>query len=155
MHKPLGVVLTCLALVLASGVAIAATGHFTSHGTGALENPANDSRAQLQATYKLTDEGLAYKLNVSQLRNVRFAHIHLGQPEENGPIVTFLAGPFVPVLDRADGRLASGVITDADLIGPLAGKTVEDLVAQIEAGNAYTNAHTDQFPGGEVRGPIR
>jgi hypothetical protein len=155
MHKPLAVVLTCVALVVASGVALAATGNFRAHGTGDLENPANDSRAQLQATFKLTDAGLEYKLNVSQLRNVRFAHIHLGQPEDNGPIVTFLAGPFVPVLDRANGRLSSGVITDADLIGPLAGKTVADLVAEIEAGNAYANAHTDQFPGGEVRGPIR
>jgi hypothetical protein len=48
----------------------------------------------------------------------------------------------------------SGTITAADLTGPLAGKTMADLVAAIRAGNIYINLHTTAFPAGEIRGQL-
>jgi len=48
----------------------------------------------------------------------------------------------------------SGTITAADLTGPLAGKTMGDLVAAIRAGNIYINFHTASFPAGEIRGQL-
>jgi len=48
----------------------------------------------------------------------------------------------------------SGVITDADLTGPLAGETLADLVTEIEAGNIYINFHTTALPAGEIRGQL-
>ena len=56
----------------------------------------------------------------------------------------------------------SGTITAGRLIGPLAGHPLSDLVAQIEAGDADANVHTNDgvapinqgpgdFPGGEIR----
>lgn len=44
--------------------------------------------------------------------------------------------------------------TDEDLVGPLAGMTLEDLVALIESGDAYVNVHTVANPGGEIRGQV-
>src|SRR5439155_11311429 len=116
----------------------------------------------------LNDAGteLSYQLIVANIDNVIAAHIHLGPPQVNGPIVVFLAGPFAPGGGRTDGVLAEGTITAANLIGPLAGHPLSDLVAEMESGNAYANVHTNDgvdgvntgpgdFPGGEIRGPIR
>jgi len=145
------------AAVLAVGVSTAfAAETWKSHGKGALENPANDSRGQSQATFKLSDDGetLFYKLNVANLENVRFSHIHLGEPDENGPIVVFLYGG--PTTEgRTQGRLADGAITEDDFVGPLAGQSMSVLLDAIEDGRAYVNVHTDKIPAGEVRGPIR
>jgi hypothetical protein len=62
--------------------------------------------------------------------------------------------------------LAEGTITAANLIGPLAGHPLSDLIADMESGGAYVNIHTNDgvaptntgpgdFPGGEIRGQIR
>ncbi len=48
----------------------------------------------------------------------------------------------------------AGTITAANLTGPLAGRSMSDLVAAIRAGNIYINLHTRQFPGGEIRGQL-
>jgi hypothetical protein len=51
--------------------------------------------------------------------------------------------------------LATGTITAADLVGPLAGQPLSALVDAMEAGETYVNVHTSQFPAGEIRGQIR
>jgi len=48
----------------------------------------------------------------------------------------------------------SGTITAADLTGPLAGRTMGDLLAAIRSGNIYVNLHTAAFPAGEIRGQL-
>jgi hypothetical protein len=50
--------------------------------------------------------------------------------------------------------LAEGVITAAELVGPLAGGELQDLLARMRAGDTYVNAHTTQYPPGEIRGQI-
>lgn len=157
MRKPFVVFVMCLSLVLLSGVAAART-TFTAHGTAdqEVQDVPVESRAQAQATFKLSKDGqsLGYKLNVAQLEDVLFAHIHLAPAGTNGPVVAFLAGPFTPPLDRANGRLAAGEITAADLLGPLAGHPLADLIDAMENGDTYINVHTVEYPDGEVRGQI-
>jgi hypothetical protein len=89
---------------------------------------------------------------------VLMAHIHIGPAGVNGPVVVWLypEGPPPQLIEgRFDGILAEGVITEADLVGMLAGMTMDDLVAEMLAGNTYVNVHTTQFPGGEIRGQIK
>lgn len=155
-------ILSLLTLLVTVGAAVAANNNFTAHGTGdqEVQTPAVDTEAQSQAIFKLSDDGAAlhYKLIVSNLDRIRFAHIHLAPAGQNGPVVAFLFDKPVdeiPTTGTVHGILAEGTITAADLRGPLAGKPLSDLVAALESGNAYTNIHTDAYPAGEVRGQIK
>ena len=82
------------------------------------------------------------------------AHIHVGGPADLGPVVVFLLHPEDAPDGRFSGVVAQGTVTAADLVGPLAGHPLSDLVAQMEAGNTYANAHTVLHPGGEIRGQV-
>jgi hypothetical protein len=127
--------------------------------SGGEEVPANDSRARGVAIFHLSADGesLSYRLNVANIENVTQAHIHLAPAGANGPVVAWLypAAPPAQVIEgRSNGPLATGTITSDDLVGPLAGAELDDLIEELIAGNAYVNVHTSQFPPGEVRGQI-
>jgi hypothetical protein len=134
--------------------------NFRTHASGGEEVPPNDSRAQGQAIFQLSKDGTAidYKLIVANIENVTQSHIHLGPAGVNGPVIVWLypsAPPAQLIPGRSQGVLAEGTITDASLVGLLAGGTLEDLLDEMRAGNTYVNVHTSQFPPGEVRGQIR
>jgi CHRD domain len=165
-----------LAFGLMAGVAtaVAATAvaafnqNFSTHLKGTNERPEpRETNAQGQALFHLSEDGttLEYKLIVANIDNVGAAHIHLGDAETAGPVVAFLYGNAPAGGGALDGVIAEGTITAADLIGPLAGHPLSDLVAAIQAGNAYVNVHTNDgvaptntgasdFPGGEVRAQL-
>jgi hypothetical protein len=141
--------------------------NFVAHAHGEEEVPARPSPGQGEAIFHLNADGteLGYRLMVSNIENVVASHIHLGAVGVNGQIVVFLFGPAASGGGRTDGVLAEGTITAADLIGPLLGGTLADLIAAIQAGNAYVNVHTNDgvdgtntgpgdFPGGEIRGQV-
>ncbi len=94
-------------------------------------------------------EGLNYELIVDQIENATAAHIHQGPAGANGPVVAPLFQTDVPV--DLSGILAEGTILDDDLVGPLAGETVDDLLMVMMTGDTYTNIHTEQNPAGEIR----
>ena len=136
--------------------------------SGAEEVPARDTRARGTAVFHLSDDGttLEYQLIVANIRNVVQSHIHVGPAGANGPVGVFLFGLVESGGGRSDGVIAQGTLTAADFIGPLAGASMADLVAEMQAGNTYVNVHTNDgvdppntgpgdFPGGEVRGQIR
>jgi hypothetical protein len=133
---------------------------FTAHLSGDQEVPPADTRAQGQAVFRLSADGteLHYRLIVANIENVTQAHIHLAPAGVNGPVVAWLypdAPPAQLIPGRTSGVLAMGTITEDDLVGLLAGASLEELIDVIIAGNAYVNVHTSQFPPGEVRGQIR
>jgi hypothetical protein len=141
--------------------------HFKTHLTGDEEVPANDSRAQGQAIFRLSSDGTSmdYKLIVANIRNVLQAHIHVAAVRTNGPIVAWLYPQCITptcstrlILGRTQGVLDEGTLTVADVRGPLGSLPVGDrfaaLIAAIRAGNAYVNVHTVAFPGGEIRGQL-
>jgi hypothetical protein len=109
---------------------------------------------------------LSYVLVVSEIHNVVQAHIHIGAAGTNGPIAVFLYGLVPAGGGPVKGVLAKGTLTDEDLAGQPAGlTTLAELWAQIQAGNAYVNVHTNDgvaptntgpgdFPGGEIRGQL-
>ena len=96
---------------------------------------------------------LAFRLDVKHLVGVTQAHIHLGLPNTNGPVVAFLYGPSDPT-DRVDGRLARGVLTEDDLVGGPFEGDFSGFLAALGHGDLYVNVHTAEFPGGEIRGQI-
>jgi hypothetical protein len=131
-----------------------------------------DTQARGKAEFKLSKDGteLHYKLNVSKIDNAFMAHIHMAPMGVNGPIVVWLFPGTAPVpgplgAGRFNGKIAEGTITAANLVGPLAGHPLSDLIDAIQAGNAYVNVHTNDgvaptntgpgdFPGGEIRGQL-
>ena len=140
--------------------------NFSVHLSGDNEVPVRETLAQGQAIFHLSKDGLSleYKLIVANIENVNAAHIHLGAAGVNGPVVVGLYSA-APGGGRTDGVLAEGTITAANFTGPLAGKTMADLIAAMESGNTYVNVHTNDgvapantgagdFPGGEIRGQI-
>lgn len=137
----------------------AASQAFSTHVSGAEEVPVHDTRAQGQATFRLSDDGtsLHYRLVVANIENVLQAHIHMAPAGVNGGIVVWLypsAPPAVLIPGRSQGLLAEGTIEDADVINALAGQGVAGLLEQIRAGNTYVNVHTTKFPPGEIRGQL-
>jgi hypothetical protein len=132
---------------------------FVAQLSGAEEVPEVDTRARGQANFHLSQDGtaLSYTLVVANIENVIQAHIHMAPIGVNGPVVAWLypSGPPAMLIEgRFNGVLAEGVITATNLVGPLAGASLEDLIDAIRAGNTYVNVHTVQFPGGEIRGQI-
>jgi CHRD domain len=160
-------------LALAGAAVAGLNANWSAHLNGSQEVPARETKAQGQAIFHLSPNGsaLEYKLIASNIENVFMAHIHMQRPGENGPIVVWLypstattPGPFGS--GRHDGILAQGTITAADLVGPLAGRPLSELVDALNTGNAYVNVHTNDgvdgtntgpgdFPGGEIRANVR
>jgi hypothetical protein len=161
------VVLFVVGLV-AVGVAVAGVNrNWSVHATGEFEVPVRETQGQGQAIFNLSkdEESLEYRLIASNIDNVIAAHIHVGASGVNGPVVTFLYGPAAPGGGSQNGVLSTGTIEAADLIGPLAGMPLSELLDEMRAGNTYVNVHTSDgvapintgpgdFPGGEIRGQI-
>lgn len=156
-----------LGLVAVGAAAAAFNGNWSDHLSGGQEVPANASQGQGQATFRLSDDGLAleYRLIASNVDNVIVSHIHLGAEGVNGPVVVFLYGPVAPGAGRQTGVLATGTITAANLVGPLAGQPLSALVEAMKADGAYVNLHTNDgvaptgtgpgdLPAGELRAQI-
>jgi CHRD domain len=118
--------------------------------------------------FQLNADGteLSYRVIASNIDNVVQSHIHLAPAGVNGSIVLFLYGLVSSGGGRQNGVLNTGTATAADLIGPLSGHPLSDLVTNLRAGGAYVNVHTNDgvsptntgcgdFPGGEIRGQIQ
>lgn len=106
--------------------------------------------------FRLSDDGLRlhFRLTIFNLLNFTQAHIHRGARDENGPVVAFLFGPVTRGISVNRG-VVRGTLTRNDLVGPLQGRPLSDLVSLMNRGLTYVNAHTTQNPGGEIRGQIR
>ena len=128
---------------------------FTAKLTGKDEVPPKNTKATGTTEFNVTADGktMTYKVNVMNMDKVTQAHIHSGKQGVNGPPVVWLynsskaSGPM-------NGMLSQGNITSSDLVGPLKGKQISDLVKLINDGQAYVNVHTETNPKGEIRGQV-
>lgn len=127
--------------------------------SGAKEVPSVDTKAKGEATFTLSRDAasIKYTITVSDLQNPTAAHIHSGGPGKNGPVVVLLYSTSEPAVRKnkaytKDNVLVNGVITSSNLIGPLKGKRLVDLLKAIKLGNIYVNVHTKAHPDGEIRG---
>ena len=131
--------------------------------TGADEEPVRNTSATGTANLEvLTNNSIAYTIDVTGITNVTAAHIHgPALVRENAGVIVDL---FIPATRTGPvtGRLVSDTITATN-----AGNAVglDSLLVLIRNGRAYVNVHTNDgvaptntgpgdFPGGEIRGQI-
>jgi CHRD domain len=120
---------------------------------------ANASTASAKASFEMEEGGMIhYKIRIkSPIKGAFMAHIHLAEAGKNGPIVVWLYGgpPANPAnaKDFAKGETLARGSFDASAI-QIAGLTLDQLKARMDAGTAYVNVHTKAFPGGEIRAQI-
>jgi hypothetical protein len=142
-------------------------GSYTAQLSGAEEVPARTTPASGMVALQVSPDGqsITYSVTVSDITNVRMGHIHIGPKGTNGDIVLPLVPTAPPGGGPRSGVIGQGTATAAELTGPLQGKTLADLVAEMDAGNAYVNIHTGSganpatlqpgdLPPGEIRGQI-
>jgi hypothetical protein len=128
--------------------------NFTGHLTGDQEVHLVETIAKGVATFRFNKDNtmVNFHVNVANLVDVRFAHIHLGKRGENGPVVVTLQA--AKIEGPVNGLYAKGIITDSNLSGRLVGGDLNILKEALRTGNAYVNVHTDMYPPGEIRGQL-
>jgi len=152
-----------------------ATVIFVANMTGAQENPSNSSTATGFANFELNDamtaltfSGTVFGLDFTgtqtpgtTLDNLVNAHIHAPAPPgmNAGVRFGFIGMPFNDLNpnDAVVTPFASGVGGTFSAKWDLLEGNGTTLTAQLPSllgGQAYINFHTEQFPGGEIRGQI-
>lgn len=129
--------------------------------TGGQEVPPVDTNAGGVATFAVgeRDGVLHYTLLVQNAKNVTTARLHVGEPDENGPVVAWLypapelRSPQL-VAGRFDGVLAEGLITADDLLGRLENASIADLVDEMADDGTYVNVASVEHGTGLIRGNV-
>ena len=121
--------------------------------TGMEEVPPVNTNSTGIALFELLNNHLDFKVNVTNLENIKSAQIHLGEFGQNGEIIVSLLKSLSPV-NVHNGTLVEGQVTPSELVGPLKGKTINELVQLFNNTKTYVNIHTEQYPNGEIRGQI-
>ena len=163
--------LAAAALALAAFSAQAEGTKFAAKLTGAAQLPEpTDSKAEGDLALVIAADGsrINYTLTVKNLKNASGADLHFGGEFANGPSVVKLFPLHGATAKKGgfSGVLAEGTITAADLIGPMKGSSMADLIDEIAEGETYVNIHTsdgvdppNSGPGdyrlGEIRGQIQ
>ncbi len=148
--------LVVLALAVACGGS-SSSNQYAATLAASNEVPANASTATGTATYTVNGTTVNYTITYQNLTGApTLSHIHIGAPGVGGPVVV----PFSGLPTTATGTW-SGSFTAADVKGVTSGSTtvaqgnLDDLINAFKSGNAYTNIHTAQYTGGEIRGQIQ
>lgn len=104
--------------------------------TGAKEVPANDSEATGTAKLVYNKDTKVFVLTVTHnIANPTAGHIHMGAVGENGEVIFPFDSPKSPI------SLTSSALTD-------------EQITALNNGEFYVNIHTEEFPGGEIRGNL-
>jgi hypothetical protein len=140
---------------------------FRTRLIGYEEVPSVSTAASGQFTARVSRDGQSvdFVLSYSGLQGaVRQAHIHFAQESVNGPIIIWLCG--TPTNPGPTGTrtcpqsgTVTGTFTAADVLPSppaqqLGAGELQELIAAMRAGAAYSNVHSDISPGGEIRGQI-
>ena len=128
---------------------------------------AGDATGSFKAHIRRNQGNIEYTLSYVGLESgVLQAHIHFGNPWENGGISAFLCTNLgnapstdVPACPSPAGTV-EGVIEAVDVIGPENDRGInagdfETFLDAIDAEATYVNVHTTNFPAGEIRGQLQ
>ena len=167
MKRPLVASVVAAGVFAVGGLALAGTTQFRSHLTTANEIPApvnvvGTPEGTLKLKLAPDGESMRFDLKITDpIEDLLMAHLHVQDPDSptglTGPIVVWLYpfGGTAPELIEGQfkGHLSMGVITEASLVGPLAGNW-EAFLDAIDAGQIYANVHTVANPPGEIRDQV-
>jgi hypothetical protein len=118
------------------------------------EVPPVNSTAEGVATFKVKDDAIKSKINITGITDVSGAHINTGKEGENGePIVDLLK---TGEKNKTPGGVTiEGNFTASDFEGSMKGKALSDLQSAMGTNETYINIHTSDHPDGEIRGQIK
>jgi hypothetical protein len=124
--------------------------------SGQNEVPPVETSATGEAEFTApANDTIKYRINVTGIMNASAAHIHMAKEGENGEVIADLLNtPSSKEKDTAYGMIFRGNLTDSSLKGEMQGKTLDDLAAAMDSGDAYVNVHTAEHPDGEIRGQL-
>ncbi len=105
----------------------------------------NDAAGKAQLIYEPTSQEVCYTISFQQLIGTETeVHIHAPAPKhENAPVLFFIAP------EESGGPSPIGS-PKSGCLGPL---NTQEL-RWLKRGLWYLNIHTDEFPGGEIRGQV-
>lgn len=109
---------------------------------------------------RVSGGAVQYELAYQDLSSDAFAaHIHFGHPTDNGGILVFLCGgDDKPACPLREGTVRGTITAENILAVPEQGVAAGDargFLRIVRDGLAYVNVHTQNFPGGEIRGQVR
>jgi len=117
------------------------------------EVPPVDSKAEGVATFKIKDDTIKSKINITGIADLSGAQIFMGEIGQNGdPVVDLLKTGEKTV--RPDGVAIKGNFTASDFEGSMQGKDLSALQSAMAANQTYVNIMTSDHPEGEVSGHI-
>ena len=117
------------------------------------EVPPVDSAADGVATFKVKDDAVKSKINVTGITDISGAQIFMGKIGQNGD-------PIVDLLNTgekeqgANGVTLKGNFTASDFGGSLEGKSLSDLQSAMASNQTFVNIMTSEHPDGELAGHI-
>ena len=106
--------------------------------TGDQEAPANTSAAVGTGSITVAADGAVSGSVAAPTLQATAAHIHVGAPGVNGPVIVPLTGS------------AGGVWSV-----PAGAKLTAEQMEAYKAGNLYVNVHTPEHKGGEIRTQLK
>ena len=117
------------------------------------EVPPVDSAAEGVATFKLKDDAIKSKINITGINDVSGAQIFMGKIGQNGdPIVDLLKTG--EKTNEAGGVSIKGNFTASDLEGSMNGKDLSALQSAMAGNQTFVNIMTSEHPDGEITGHI-
>jgi hypothetical protein len=138
MRRTLFVMFGVMAILVAMGVGVASAADAKVTLSGSQEVPPVTTSATGSGTITVAaDQSISGSIKTTGIKGTA-AHIHMGAPGANGPVI-------VPLTKAGD---------DGWAVGP--GAKLQDAHYQaFKDGNLYVNVHTDANKGGEIRGQIK
>lgn len=117
------------------------------------EVPPVDSKAEGVATFKIKDDTIQSKINITGITDISGAQIFMGEIGQNGvPIVDLVkTGEKTP---RSDGVGITGIFTASEFEGSMQGKDLSALQSAMAGNQTYVNIMTTDHPDGEIVGHI-
>ena len=117
------------------------------------EVPPVDSTAEGVATFKVKDDAIKSKINITGITEVSGAQILMGKIGQNGdPIVDLLKTG--EKTETTDGVAIKGNFTASDFEGSMQGKDLSALQSAMATNQTYVNIMTSDNPDGEASGHI-